>query len=115
MGQASDSREFGQEFGAWRPMATAPRDGSRILAAIRASEQGPAEVDVVRFARTEAMGERAWIAADSDPGCVIVYADAELTDWMPLPAPLPKLRANQLAGRRRPGRFDEEEMGGSGI
>ena len=68
---------------------------------VRASEQGPAEVDVVRWA----VRDERWIAADSDPGCIIVYADAELTGWMPLPKKLPKLRAN---GDRRPrvrGRF----------
>ena len=96
-------------------MATAPRDGSRILAAIRATEQGAAEVDVVRWARSAPGSERGWIAADSDPTLVIVYAEVELTHWMPLPSPLPKLRAGQAAGRREPGRFDADEMGGSGI
>jgi hypothetical protein len=33
---------------------------------------------------------------------------------MPLPSPLPKLRPTHTAGRREPGRF-EDEMGGSGI
>ena len=96
-------------------MAGAPRDGSRILAAIRASEQGPAEVDVVRWARSDPGGEKGWIAADSDPALVIVYAEVELTHWMPLPSPLPRLRAVQSAGRREPGRFDVEEIGGTGI
>lgn len=94
----------------WRSMATAPKDGTTVLASVRASEQGPAEVDVVRWA----VRDERWIAADSDPGCIIVYADAELTSWMPLPAALPKLRALQAAGRRVRGRF-EDESGGSGI
>jgi hypothetical protein len=111
MSQATESADFGE----WLPMASAPKDGSRILAAIRASEQGPAEVDVVRWARSSPGGEKGWIAADSDPTLVIVYAEVELTHWMPLPSPLPKLRMTQVAGRREPGRFDAEEMGGSGI
>jgi hypothetical protein len=102
-------------FGEWRPMATAPKDGTRILAALRASEQGPAEVDVVRWARSTPGGEKGWIAADSDPNLVIVYAEVELTDWMPLPSPLPKLRPAHSGGRREAGRFDVDEMGGSGI
>ena len=110
MSQATGSADFGE----WRPMASAPKDGTRILAAIRASEQGPAEVDVVRWARSAPAAEKGWIAADSDPTLVIVYAEVELTHWMPLPSPLPKLRATQIAGRREPGRFDDE-MGGSGI
>jgi hypothetical protein len=111
MAQATENADFGE----WRPMASAPKDGTRILAAIRASEQGPAEVDVVRWARSAPGGEKGWIAADSDPALVIVYAEVELTHWMPLPSPLPKLRVTQVAGRREPGRFDADEMGGSGI
>lgn len=91
-------------------MDSAPKDGTSVLAAVRASEQGPAEVDVVRWA----IRDERWIAADSDPGCVIVYADAEMTAWMPLPARLPNLRTTGSAGRRIPGRF-EDEVGGSGI
>jgi hypothetical protein len=34
----------------WRPMRTAPRDGTRILVTVRESEQGAAEVDVVKWA-----------------------------------------------------------------
>jgi hypothetical protein len=111
MSQARTSTDFGE----WRPMAGAPKDGTRILAALRASEQGPAEVDVVRWARSTPGGEKGWIAADSDPTLVIVYAEVELTHWMPLPSPVPKLRATQTAGHREPGRFDVDEMGGSGI
>jgi hypothetical protein len=94
----------------WRPMETAPRDGTSILARVRASEQGPADVDVVRWA----IRDERWIAADSDPGCIIVYADAEITSWMPLPASLPRRQGAGGVGRRIPGRF-EEEVGGSGI
>lgn len=103
----------GVDDGGWRAMASAPRDGKRVLAAVRASEQGPAEVDVVRWARPERGADPCWIAADSDPTLVIVYEEAELTAWMPLPSPLPKHGATG-AGRRAPGRFDEE-IGGSGI
>ena len=98
------------DFGEWRTMESAPKDGTTVLAAVRASEQGPAEVDVVRWA----VRDERWIAADSDPGCIIVYADAELTSWMPLPKKLPKLRAAESAGQRVRGRF-EDEIGGSGI
>ena len=35
------------EFSKWAPMSTAPRDGTLVLVAIHASEQGPAEVDAV--------------------------------------------------------------------
>ena len=35
----------------WRQMASAPRDGSRILVTVRPVEQGPAEVDVAFWAR----------------------------------------------------------------
>ena len=74
-------------------MASAPRDGTQVLVAIRSSEQGPAEVDVVRWTRAELPGEEFWIATDSDPGCRVSYSNAELTGWMPLPSPLPRLRS----------------------
>jgi hypothetical protein len=96
------------DLGEWRSMDTAPKDGTTVLASVRASEQGPAEMDVVRWAERD---ER-WIAADSDPGCIIVYADAELTGWLPLPSRLPKLRPFGLAGTRV--RFPSE-IEGSGI
>jgi hypothetical protein len=98
------------EPGDWRSMENAPKDGTIVLASVRASEQGPAEVDVVRWA----VRDERWIAADSDPGCVIVYADAELTGWVPLPKTLPKLRATEAAGTRVRGRF-RDEIEGSGI
>lgn len=104
-------------FGQWRPMESAPKDGTRVLVEVRASEQGPAEVDVARWAKTDRSGEGSWIAADSDPGCIIVYAEAELLGWMPLPAPLPKLRsASATADQARPaGKAAADETGGSGI
>ncbi len=104
-------------YGSWQNMVNAPKDGTRVLVEVRASEQGPAEVDVARWAKPDRSAEACWIAADSDPGCVIVYAEAELLGWMPLPAPLPKLRPTRDAPSRpeaaRAGAIDE--MGGSGI
>ena len=79
-------------YGEWQDMADAPRDGSRVLVMIRASEQGPAEVDVARWGRSHGSGEECWIAADSDHACAIVYSDSDLEGWMALPSPLPKLR-----------------------
>ena len=93
----------------WRPMATAPRDGTRILVTIRASEQGPAEVDVVRWARPGVADEAGWLATDSDAEARIRYAEAELVSWMPLPAVLPALRS------ARPAAGPPDEMDGSSI
>lgn len=77
----------------WQPMASAPRDGTRILVAVNASEQGPAEVDVVRWAKPERNAEECWVATDSDADSPVVYAPGELSSWMPLPTPLPRLRS----------------------
>jgi hypothetical protein len=101
----------GSDFGQWQTMAGAPKDGTRVLVLIRATEQGPAEVDVARWSRPEPSGEECWVASDSDHECVIAYAEAELTSWMPLPSTLPKLRV-PFRGAVPP---EEEEMSGSGI
>ena len=90
-------------------MESAPKDGTAVLASVRASEQGPAEVDVVRWA----IRDERWIAADSDPGVVIVYADAEMTPGCRFPRGFRSSR-RRSAGRRVPGRF-EDQIGGSGI
>jgi hypothetical protein len=102
------------EFGQWRNMAEAPRDGARVIVAIRASEQGPAEVDVARWARPGRDQDMCWIAADSDHECLIIYDESELACWMPLPSSSEGLRASiQKAGL--PEIPADSEMGGSGI
>jgi hypothetical protein len=102
------------EFGEWQKMATAPKDGTRVLVAVRASEQGPAEVDVARWARPAPSAEKCWVAADSDPGAVVAYEEAELFSWMPLPAPIARRRPEKgSSGWPKPP--EPEEMGGSGI
>jgi len=40
----------------WRQMASAPKDGSRILVTIRPSEQGPAEVDLAYWSSGDRFG-----------------------------------------------------------
>jgi len=102
--------------GQWLQMASAPTDGSKVLVSVRASEQGPAEIDVARWAKPDPASEECWIAADSNPNCVIIYADAELIGWMPLPATLPQLRsARNGAERLKSAGAANKEMAGSGI
>ncbi len=99
----------------WRTIATAPRDGSQILIAVRASEQGPAEVDVVRWSRAERAEEKGWVATDSQPGLSLIYAEAELTGWMPLPTPMPPLHALRARLNAASGTKGGGEMDGSSI
>lgn len=99
------------DFGTWLDMASAPKDGKKVLVALRASEQGAAEVEMVRWAKAGGAAEAAWIA-DSDPSCVITYSEPELTGWMPLPTPVPSLRS---ARPRQQWDDAPDEMGGSGI
>ena len=94
----------------WRSMRTAPRDGSRILVTVRESEQGPAEVDVVKWASPDRDSGYGWLATDSDPEARIVYGEGELAAWMPLPSAVSR-------GAPRPALapYTGEEMDGSAI
>lgn len=95
----------------WRQMASAPRDGSRILVTIRPSEQGPAEVDLAYWARTDRHGAEGWRAADSAPGRIIEYSEPELKCWMPLPGANMERGAMPTPWQGR----DARELDGSGI
>ena len=102
------------EPGQWRHMSNAPRDGSRILVTVRASEQGPAEVDVAYWARADQFNVEGWRAADSYPGHIVTYADPELICWMPFPGA--NFQESVIAGDMpQPWEGDEEELYGSGI
>lgn len=92
----------------WRPMKSAPKDGSRILVTVKSSEQGPAEVDVAYWARTDQFGIEGWRAADSHPGQIFAYADPELACWMPMPKANLDLPAPWQGD-------NEQELFGSGI
>ncbi|GAC1333861.1 MAG: hypothetical protein NVSMB26_15640 [Beijerinckiaceae bacterium] len=106
----------GSNFGQWKTIATAPKDGSLVLVAIRESEQGPAQVDVARWARPEPSQEKCWVSAESTPGCAIVYAEGELAFWMPLPSSVPRLRSGSIASSKLPELPKAKgEIGGSGI
>ncbi len=81
---------------------------------VRSSEQGPAEVDVAYWSRTDQFGIEGWRAADSYPGHVVAYADPELKCWMPLP----KANAGEAAVAELPAPWEgenAEELHGSGI
>jgi hypothetical protein len=71
-------------------METAPRDGTLVQVWLRASEQGPAQMDVVRWARSALSGEGAWVASDSDQEARVAYSDADLEGWVPLPSQAPR-------------------------
>ena len=87
------------DFSKFEPMETAPRDGTLVLVAVRSSEQGPAELDAVRWAQSARTGEEGWVANDSDPFARFIYSEAELTGWSPLPTQMPELRAKPAAKR----------------
>ena len=95
----------------WRHIASAPRDGSRILVTVRSSEQGPAEVDVAFWSHGHRFGPEGWRASDSAPGCIVEYAEPELKCWMPMPS------AN-LGRASAPSPWegdDDRQLDGSGI
>jgi hypothetical protein len=103
------------DFSQWAPMRTAPRDGTLVLARVRATEQGPAEIDMVRWARSARSGEENWVANDSDPYARVIYAESELACWLPLPTQLPKLRSQKPLGKKplpASGGGDESDGGG---
>jgi hypothetical protein len=107
--KAGGNRMAGEEQ--WRHMASAPKDGSRILVTVRSSEQGPAEVDLAYWAHGDHHGGEGWRASDSAPGCIIEYAEPELKCWMPMPT------AN-VARAAMPAPWegeDADELDGSGI
>ena len=104
----------GTDFGVWRPIATAPRDGARLLVVIRASEQGAGEVDVVKWGLPKHSSDDCWIAVDSDAECQFVYTDTELVYWMPLPTNFPTRRAALLDTNLPEPPFLSEDSG-SGI
>jgi hypothetical protein len=96
----------------WRPMATAPKDGTRIIVVIRATEQGPSDVDVVRWAKPPNLGDYCWTSTDSDHSCTIIYDNWEVANWMPMPSGMPPYKTPQLASKLPP---PPEEKDGSGI
>jgi hypothetical protein len=100
-------------FGDWQPIASAPKDGTLVLVAIRESEQGPAQVDVVRWAKPARANEKCWLSADSAPDAAVIYAEGELAFWMPLPTNVPRLASGGIATSRLP--QIPGEMEGSGI
>src|SRR5262245_10707075 len=81
------------------PIATAPRDGRPVVVWLKASEQGPAQMDVVRWARSAQSGDGAWVANDSDRVARVAYADADLECWLPLPTQSAERRAPEPAPR----------------
>jgi len=95
----------------WRHMASAPKNGDRILITIRSSEQGPSQVDLAYWSKGDQYGSEGWRASDSSPGRIIEYAEPELKCWMPMPS------AN-TDGLTMPAPWEGEdarELDGSGI
>ena len=103
----TDSAKMG-----WLPMASARRDGERILVTVRGGEQGPAEVDTVRFQAVRGSSERCWVATDMGPDGLVAYEEDELLAWMPWPQP-----TGQVGSAALPDPADEADFedAGSGI
>lgn len=90
----------------WRPIDTAPKDGTRII--IRATMDYTPEtlavrpdldrnwIDVVRWGVHNTDGDQSWVDDDSDWSC------SDPTHWMPLPAPPADERVTDIA--EEPGR-----------
>lgn len=79
------------ETSGWQDIATAPKDGSRVLIAVRLYNQEPDEPAVVgeAYFRTDSNDFYVgWWWANSDPGDYSASAiEGEPSVWMPLPAP----------------------------
>ena len=99
----------------WRPIKSAPKDGSRIIVAIRASEQGTADVDIVRWSRPRKAADDCWVSTDSTHDCTIIYDEREVVNWMPLPDSMPGVRTPNLASTLPDFPRNGQETGGSGI
>ena len=99
----------------WQRMAKAPKDGTRILVSIRSTEQGSAEVDVVRWTKPRRASDPCWTSTDSSHDCTIMYEDWELTYWMPLPTGMPVVKTPGLAARLPSPPEASDEFDGSGI
>jgi hypothetical protein len=96
-------------------METAPRDGTLVKVWLKASEQGPAQMDVVRWTESRS-GEGAWVASDSDQFARVFYSDADLECWVPLPTQVPAGRRQGDGGRTgRAIDTDSGEVDGGGI
>lgn len=73
---------------AWQPMATAPKDGTRILASICWSF-GQDDVRIVRWAVPEPFDEtEQWTTDSEGPGYSTGFDESEVRGWMPLPEPI---------------------------
>jgi hypothetical protein len=95
------------------PIATAPRDGRPVVVWLKASEQGPAQMDVVRWAYSAQSGEGAWVANDSDSVARVAYSDGDIECWLPLPT---QDTARRPAPRKpRETDTDSGELDGGGI
>lgn len=105
-----------EKTGGWRAMDSADRSGQRILVTVRGGEQGPAEVDTVRWAQGHGSSERCWIATDIGPDAQVTYEDDELLAWMPLPMPIAGRTVEGSADAIQPAlESDFLEQAGSGI
>jgi hypothetical protein len=95
----------------WRPMQTAPRDGTRVLVTIRPSEQGPGTVDLAYWSKGDQFGSEAWRSSDSAPGLIVEYSEPELKCWMSLPSANLDLTAFPSPWDGK----DPKELDGSGL
>lgn len=99
----------------WLALKSADRSGTRILVTVRGSEQGPPEVDTVRWDRPRNAHEHCWVATDSGPDAPVTYEDDDLVAWMPLPTPTMNRGAYSGSAVKPAREIDFLEQSGSGI
>jgi hypothetical protein len=71
----------------WKPIETAPKDGSRFLAAHRDGEIAIIEVTGQSTDWSDPALSKRWDARAVALNCASTRALCEFTHWMPLPAP----------------------------
>jgi hypothetical protein len=70
------------KVGEWRPIETAPKDGTSILVV-----EHDGDIHLARYAEPDPGWMHEWQARDEDHGYRASWETSELSHWTPLPKP----------------------------